>query len=97
MLHLARANTPNAVRTLVACMNDEDAPWAARVVAANSLLDRAWGKAKEPLEVRGGGVTSVTIRSVNHGEVYPEAPTIEAEPAPQIFSAPFRDPAKEQP
>ena len=41
---LARAHTETALRTLASIMTKEDAPDAARVAAANSLLDRGWGK-----------------------------------------------------
>jgi len=30
-------------------MNEPEAPAAARVAAANSLLDRGWGKATQPI------------------------------------------------
>jgi ClpX C4-type zinc finger len=41
---LARQHTPEAIRVLAAIMNDENEPSAARVRAAECLLDRAWGK-----------------------------------------------------
>lgn len=41
---LARAHTEKALNTLVGVMNQPDAPPAARVAAANALLDRGWGK-----------------------------------------------------
>lgn len=47
---LARAHTGSAVRTLANIMNAEDAPPAARVSAANALLDRGWGKPEMKLE-----------------------------------------------
>jgi hypothetical protein len=47
---LARAHTETAVRTLVGIMNKESAPEASRVAAANSLLDRGWGKAVQHIE-----------------------------------------------
>jgi hypothetical protein len=48
---LARAHTETALRTLAAIMTKEDAPEAARVSAANSLLDRGWGKAEQHITV----------------------------------------------
>ena len=48
---LARAHTEEAVRTLVGIMNQTEAAPAARVAAANSLLDRGWGKAVQHTEV----------------------------------------------
>ena len=47
---LARTHTETALRTLTSIMTIEDAPPAARVAAANSLLDRGWGKAVQPVD-----------------------------------------------
>lgn len=41
---LARSHTETALRVLAGIMEQPDAPPAARVTAANSLLDRGWGK-----------------------------------------------------
>jgi hypothetical protein len=41
---LARAHTESALNCLAGIMNKEGAPESARVAAANSLLDRGWGK-----------------------------------------------------
>jgi hypothetical protein len=41
---LARARTTEALDTLAEVLKDKEAPHAARVSAANSLLDRGWGK-----------------------------------------------------
>ena len=43
---LARMHTKKAVRTLAAIMNEPRAPYAARVAAAEALLDRGWGQAE---------------------------------------------------
>lgn len=40
----AKAHSESAVKTLVEIMESKKAPSAARLLAANSLLDRAWGK-----------------------------------------------------
>jgi hypothetical protein len=40
----ARSHTEGAVRVLAMIMHCDDTPPAARVAAANSLLDRGWGK-----------------------------------------------------
>jgi hypothetical protein len=42
---LARASSPEAIRVLIERMKDSDGRVA--VVAANSLLERAWGKVRE--------------------------------------------------
>lgn len=41
---LARTHTETAVRTLVRIAASTKAPESAQVAAANSLLDRGWGK-----------------------------------------------------
>jgi hypothetical protein len=46
---LARAHTESAINVLAGIMNETSAPRAARVSAANSLLDRGWGKATQPI------------------------------------------------
>jgi hypothetical protein len=47
---LARMHTEKAVKTLAAIMNEPHAPYAARVAAAEALLDRGWGKPKQSHE-----------------------------------------------
>ncbi|SKA72446.1 hypothetical protein SAMN02745130_01076 [Thiothrix eikelboomii] len=47
----ARAYTQAALETLVEIMNDHEAPHAARISAANSLLDRGHGKPTQSLDV----------------------------------------------
>lgn len=47
---LARGHTEAAINTLVGIMNQPEAQPAARVAAANSILDRGWGKAAQPIE-----------------------------------------------
>jgi hypothetical protein len=47
---LARSHTRTAIRVLVGIMRSDDATPAARVSAANAILDRGWGKATQPLE-----------------------------------------------
>ena len=46
---LARSHTEAALNCLAGIMNKSDAPEAARVSAANSLLDRGWGKPNQPI------------------------------------------------
>ena len=45
---LARAQTALAIRTLTGVCGSKAAPAAARVSAAQALLDRGWGKAPQP-------------------------------------------------
>jgi hypothetical protein len=44
---LARTHTKTAIRVLNRIMKDAEAPHAARVTAAQALLDRGWGKAPQ--------------------------------------------------
>jgi hypothetical protein len=46
---LARQKSPEAITTLANIMQDEKAPPAARVAAANALLDRGYGKPTQPI------------------------------------------------
>ncbi len=46
---LARAHTESAITVLAGIMNAPNAPESARVTAANSLMDRGWGKATQPI------------------------------------------------
>lgn len=47
---LARAESVNAIRALARVMNAKTAPHAAIVAAANSLLDRGYGKPTQHIE-----------------------------------------------
>jgi hypothetical protein len=53
IVDLARTNSVDAVNTLSDIMRDPIAPHAARIAAANSILDRAYGKPKETVDVTG--------------------------------------------
>ena len=47
---MARSHTRTAINVLVGVMRSDEATPAARVSAANAILDRGWGKAAQPLE-----------------------------------------------
>jgi hypothetical protein len=47
---LARSHTRTALNVLVGIMRSKDATAAARVSAANAILDRGWGKATQTVE-----------------------------------------------
>jgi hypothetical protein len=47
---LARSHTRTAISVLVGVMRCKDATPAARVSAANAILERGWGKATQPLQ-----------------------------------------------
>ena len=46
---LARTHTNLAIKTLMQIMRDKEAPAHARVMAANAILDRGWGKPLQPI------------------------------------------------
>ena len=50
---LAKAIAPKALKALEAVMDATDVPAAARVAAANSILDRAYGKPMQAVEHSG--------------------------------------------
>jgi hypothetical protein len=47
---LARSHTRTALNVLVGVMRSKDATAAARVTAANAILDRGWGKAPQAIQ-----------------------------------------------
>ena len=68
---LARSHTRTAIRVLVGIMRSKDATPAARVSAANAILDRGWGKATQPLENSGDGAIEF-IHRIERVIVHPE-------------------------
>ena len=68
---LARSHTRTAIRVLVGIMRCKDATPAARVSAANAILDRGWGKATQPLENGGDGALEL-IHRIERVIVHPE-------------------------
>jgi hypothetical protein len=59
---LARSHSRTAVNVLVGVMRCKDATPAARVSAANAILDRGWGKATQPLESGSNGPLELVHR-----------------------------------
>nr|WP_245477965.1 hypothetical protein [Bradyrhizobium guangxiense] len=59
---LARSHTRTAIRVLVGVMRSEDATPAARVSAANAILDRGWGKAAQSVENGEDGLLELVHR-----------------------------------
>jgi hypothetical protein len=68
---LARSHTRTALNVLVGVMRSKDATAAARVSAANAILDRGWGKAAQAIENGDGGALELTHR-IERIIVYPE-------------------------
>ena len=70
---IARGHTRAAIRTLVGVMCSKDATHAARVSAANAILDRGWGKASQPVEGKEEGALEL-IHKIERIIVHPENP-----------------------
>jgi hypothetical protein len=66
---LARSHTRTALNVLVGVMRSKDATAAARVSAANAILDRGWGKAPQAIE--NGGALELVHR-IERVIVHPE-------------------------
>ena len=74
---LARSHTRTALNVLVGVMRSKDATAAARVSAANAILDRGWGKAPQAMETGDGGPLEV-IHRIERVIVHPENPHSES-------------------
>ena len=72
---LAREHTPAAITALAGIVKNTKEPAAARVAAANSLLDRAWGRAQTTIDVTG----KVTLESLINAALGHEPPTVDGE------------------
>jgi hypothetical protein len=68
---LARSHTRTAINVLVGIMRAKDATAAARVTAANAILDRGWGKAPLAMQNSGDGVQEL-IERIERIIVHPE-------------------------
>ena len=69
---LARSHTRTALNILVQVMRNKDATPAARVSAANAILDRGWGKAIQAIE--NGDRPLELIHRIERVIVHPENP-----------------------
>jgi hypothetical protein len=67
---IARSHTRTAINVLVGIMRSEEATPAARVSAANSILDRGWGKVAQP--VQNGEDALEVIHRIERVIVHPE-------------------------
>jgi hypothetical protein len=74
---LARGHTRAAINALVGVMRSKDATHAARVSAANAILDRGWGKAAQALENGDNGSFDLVHR-IERIIVHPENPDSES-------------------
>jgi hypothetical protein len=67
---LARSHTRTAIKVLAGIMSCEDATAAARVAAANAILDRGWGKPTQTVE--NGDEPFELIHRIERVIVHPE-------------------------
>ena len=67
---LARTYTEKAIGLLAAAVDDEKAPMAARVTAAQALLDRGWGKAPIQIDLNVRAKFDDFLREVGAAAVY---------------------------
>jgi hypothetical protein len=76
---IARAASPDALQALMDVMKDSKAPHAARVSAADKILDRAWGKAAQPIDGDGrGGAMELVHRRARHRQPSQPEPAMKA-------------------
>lgn len=65
---IARAHTKTAINVLAGIVRQEKAPPAARVAAANALLDRGWGKPTQHVDMD-AKVEGVTVEIVQFSDM----------------------------
>src|SRR6266478_4888844 len=68
---LARSHTRTALNVLVGVMRSKDATAAAKVSAANAILDRGWGKAPQAIQNGDDGAFEL-IQRIERVIVHPE-------------------------
>ena len=74
---LAREHSTEAIATLAAIMRDKKAPPAARAMASNSILDRAYGK---PPQTLNANVASRPIHDMTDADLLTIAASEPSEP-----------------
>jgi len=68
---LARSHTRTALNVLVGVMRSKDATAAAKVSAANAILDRGWGRAPQAIQNGDDGAFEL-IHRIERVIVHPE-------------------------
>src|SRR5215510_4395753 len=81
---LARSHTRTPIRTLAQIMKQPEAPYAARVAAAEALLDRGWGRPKQSHEAEITHRYVIEIPALMDNATW-EAEAIEYEPRREAF------------
>lgn len=69
---LARSHTASAVRTLAHVMANKKSPAAARVGAAEALLNRGWGKPTQMIAGDGENPIEMVMRWASPAEATPD-------------------------
>ena len=66
---IAQEYGPQAIAVLVEIVNDKEAPHASRVAAADKLLDRGYGKARQAIDLgsQGGEAHSLAFFYATNG------------------------------
>jgi hypothetical protein len=91
VLGLARKNSLQAMQTIVDCLKDPDP--RVRVTAATTILERAWGKPKETLQLAGAdGMQVVVVTGVPRPDDQTQA-TVEG----TVYTIPYNAEENEQP
>jgi len=62
---LAQQYGPEAIEALVAILKSPDSPPAAKVASANSILDRGYGKPRQPMEHGGRDGAPIEYRDLS--------------------------------
>ncbi|MGC2774717.1 MAG: hypothetical protein WA418_03670 [Bradyrhizobium sp.] len=75
---IARSHTKTAINALVGVMRSPKATHAARVSAANAILDRGWGKPSQALQNGDDGALEL-IHRIERVIVHPDGPDEEQE------------------
>jgi hypothetical protein len=65
---LCRRHTEAAISSLVAIMENANAPAAARISAASAILDRGWGKPAQTISGETGGPVQIVVHRGNEPE-----------------------------
>src|SRR6516162_487314 len=83
---MARGLTKEAINTLAAVMRDKAAPHSARVRAAETLLDRAWGRPETSTHIRvSNDVRAVRSNPAAPGRWFGEKGVIEKSVRPYLM------------
>lgn len=66
---LARKYTETAILTIADIMNDENSSASVRLAAANTLLDRAWGRPEQAIQVSNTDSKELEVEKLTTAEL----------------------------